>query len=55
VSDNTFGMSRDEIVEAKTGLHLGHVFDNGLKDRGGLRYCMNSEAFKFIKIRFLKG
>ncbi|QNK64392.1 peptide-methionine (R)-S-oxide reductase MsrB [Pedobacter sp. PAMC26386] len=49
VSDNSLGMSRDEIVEAKTGLHLGHVFDDGPKDKGGLRYCMNSGAFKFIK------
>lgn len=48
VSDNSLGMSRDEIVKAKTGLHLGHVFDDGPKDKGGLRYCMNSGAFKFI-------
>ncbi|MBB6498740.1 peptide-methionine (R)-S-oxide reductase MsrB [Pedobacter cryoconitis] len=49
VKDNSDGMSRDEIVEKKTGLHLGHVFDDGPADRGGLRYCMNSGAFKFIK------
>jgi len=49
VHDTSFGMSRNEVVEAKTGLHLGHVFDDGPKDRGGLRYCMNSGALKFIK------
>lgn len=49
INDNSFGMVRSEIIEAKTGLHLGHVFDDGPKDKGGLRYCMNSAAFKFIK------
>src|ERR1700761_6619135 len=44
VTDKTDGMTRDEVIEAKTGLHLGHVFDNGPKDRGGKRFCMNSGA-----------
>ena len=49
VKDDSFGMSRDEVIEKSTGLHLGHVFDDGPADRGGKRFCMNSGALKFIK------
>ncbi len=49
VQDNTLGMTRDEVIETSTGLHLGHVFDDGPADRGGKRFCMNSGALKFIK------
>jgi peptide-methionine (R)-S-oxide reductase len=49
ITDNSYGMSRDELIEQSTGLHLGHVFDDGPADHGGKRYCMNSGAFKFIK------
>ncbi|MFD0748904.1 peptide-methionine (R)-S-oxide reductase MsrB [Mucilaginibacter calamicampi] len=49
IVDDSYGMQRQEVIERSTGLHLGHVFDDGPKSRGGKRYCMNSGALKFIK------
>jgi peptide-methionine (R)-S-oxide reductase len=48
-TDHTFGMTRTEIMCAKCGGHLGHVFDDGPKDKTGLRYCVNGKSLNFKK------
>ena len=46
--DTTHGMIRTEVRSTHGDSHLGHVFEDGPRDRGGLRYCINSAALRFI-------
>jgi peptide-methionine (R)-S-oxide reductase len=48
--DNAFGMSRTEVRSSHADSHLGHVFDDGPKEAGGLRYCINSASLRFIPV-----
>ena len=48
--DLQFGMVRTEVRSRYADSHLGHVFDDGPRDKGGLRYCINSSSLRFIPI-----
>ena len=47
--DKSHGMIRTEVRSKHGDSHLGHVFPDGPKDKGGLRYCINSASLRFIK------
>ncbi len=49
-SDRTLWMRRTEVRSSGADSHLGHVFDDGPRDAGGQRYCMNSAALRFIPV-----
>jgi peptide-methionine (R)-S-oxide reductase len=47
-TDTAYGMVRTEVRSKDADSHLGHVFPDGPRDKGGLRYCINSAALRFI-------
>lgn len=53
-NDGTHGMVRVEVRSKKSDSHLGHLFDDGPRDKGGMRYCMNSASMRFVPVEKLK-
>lgn len=47
--DNSYGLRRIEVLCKKCGSHLGHLFDDGPKEKGGKRYCINSVCLELEK------
>jgi len=52
--DFSHDMIRTEVRNFEDSSHLGHLFEDGPKERGGLRYCINSAALEFIAVENLE-
>jgi peptide methionine sulfoxide reductase msrA/msrB len=53
-TDTTYNMKRTEVRSKIGDSHLGHVFDDGPKEMGGLRYCINGASLRFIPFEDLE-
>lgn len=52
--DTSLARERVEVRSSKADSHLGHVFEDGLEELGGLRYCINSAALRFVPVDALE-
>ncbi len=53
-TDRKMFSERTEVRSKNADSHLGHVFDDGPKDKGGLRFCINSAALRFVPVNDLE-